>query len=143
MNVTRAPGGGVRVLNMSTRAFVVAVLVLVAAVALGGAGGAASTPIPVRVARQARVELRIFPSHLATVACRIPRGGPAPGGRIAGRCSTALAGTPGHGGASIVTFTERWGSGRRFHHTWRVRVTATNSIVWIRESGDEAPQTWR
>lgn len=135
---------------MTTRRVVVAVVFVVAATAFVGAGqashrktAATTSPIPIQAARRARTEFRIFPVAPGTVTCRIPRGGPTRGGTIAGRCSTSLAGTPGHGGASIVTFTERWGNGWRFHHTWRVRVTATSKIVWIRESGNQAPQTWR
>jgi hypothetical protein len=145
--------GAVQQVTMAFNRAALAVLVVVG-VALGGgagelsaaAGGAPSgraSLLPIQDAKRARAVFRIFPSDPGTISCRIPRGGPAPGGTIAGRCSTALAGTPGHGGASIVTFTERWGHGWRLHHTWRVRVTATNKIVWIRESGNQAPQTWR
>ena len=43
----------------------------------------------------------------------------------------------------MVTFAEGWGSGLRLHHAWQVRVTATSKIIWIRQSGAPAPQTWR
>lgn len=134
----------------------VAVIVPLAAAAGSFAGvrvtsaRTAATPpptswIPVRAVRKARVEFKIFPIKPGTVSCRIPHGGNpvAAANPLHGRCSTTLADTPGHGGAWIVTFTERWHTNHWLAHIWRVRVTATSKIVWIRESGAVAPQNWR
>jgi hypothetical protein len=141
-------------MKLKLRGRVVLILAVVAAaIAFGGvryASGqsrvAAASPtssIPVRAARKTRFEFRIFPVKPSTISCRIPHGGPSSNATLAGRCSTSLADTPGHGGAWIVTFTERWGDRWRFHHTWQVRVTATSKLVWIHQSGAQAPQTWR
>jgi hypothetical protein len=126
----------------------VAVILIAAAAAVFGvadtasAWAAAPTDVsPVRAARRVRSEFKIFPIRPETISCHIPDGGnPLAAKPFVGRCSTMVADTPGHGGASIVIFTERWRTNRQLSHTWRVRVTATSSIVWVRESGAIAPQ---
>src|SRR5271154_7203980 len=126
------------------KALVVAVVAaLVAGVTACGASkkvgtGAARhfTPDSIRAARASSPNFKIFPARVASVACRIPRGGPyAPGKMwLAGTCATQLRMPAGiHGGHGTagrvlplidVAFTERWryGSKRWWHATYIVRV---------------------
>lgn len=107
------------------------------------ASAVSASRVPIQAARRARREFSIFPHERGTILCRIPRGSPGPTG-IPGTCSTSFSETPGHGGDWIIVFTERWAAGAtRSHHAWRVRVTATSRIRWIRQSGSEAPQSWK
>lgn len=104
----------------------------------------AGGPVPIEIARSSSPLFGIFPDHVATRPCRIPRGGPALGS-LRGTCSTRLRQEPR--GRSAVQFVEHWrGTGillARFTHTWRVLVGPSGRVLATRTAGAEAPQLWR
>ena len=82
------------------------------------------------------------------LACAIRGGGPAPGIRVPGRCSTAVV-LRGDGSA-LVRFVETW-DGRRFRgpgsaarpglrHGWLFTVSPTGGVRAPRSWGDVPPQ---
>jgi len=100
-------------------------------------------PAPIEVARSSSPLFAIFPGHVATRACRIPRGGPAVGS-FRGTCSTRLRFRHRR---TLVVFVEHWrGTGimlARFTHRWRVLVGASGRVLATHTTGAEAPQLWR
>jgi hypothetical protein len=47
----------------------------------------------IMAAQRSNGYLRAFPNQLGTINCRIPMGGPAPGGFLAGQCTTSVSTT--------------------------------------------------
>jgi hypothetical protein len=92
---------------------------------------------------------RAFPATVGSTRCVIHGGGPPPGLRIKGTCSTGVISPLGYSGHSIVFFTERW-PWREFHkagspkgiqqHSWRFTVLASGKVVRGASSGDFPPQ---
>lgn len=90
----------------------------------------------------------IFPAHLGTRSCLIPRGGPqrTRPAAIAGTCSTRLRVGPGFSGRTIVSFTETWrGRGHKkarqvLRHAWQIIETVSLKPVATRSVGNKAPQ---
>jgi hypothetical protein len=90
-----------------------------------------------------------FPKHSGHARCVIHGGGPFPGLRIKGACSTQVTFPPGHGGQAKVLFTETWPR-QEFHytsspqraqqHSWRFIVLATRKVIPDGQSGDFPPQ---
>jgi hypothetical protein len=86
-----------------------------------------------------------------TAPCMIGGGGPAPGVRLLGRCTTAIEhGLHGRGGVASIRLTEAWPK-RRFNaggiprggwlsHTWVFAVTGSGRIVARAQAGAAAPQ---
>jgi hypothetical protein len=96
--------------------------------------------------------LSLLPKKPETIACVIPGGGPLPGIRVPGTCSTTVR--PGSNDEATVRFVERWdardfhgpGTGGRRHlsHTWELTVSlhrpAGGSVVHSRDYGDFPPR---
>jgi len=162
---------------MKARSVVIGVLALALAAGLTACGGSkkrgvtvAISPAPsppsqsrtatdeIRAARRSSVDFKIFPLHVSSIHCQIPRGGPyVPGKmRLDGTCATQLLTyhppkgiNGGHGtvGTVEVAFTERWhypaGSKRWWHATYIVLVQ--HGHVLKREThstGATPPQSW-
>jgi hypothetical protein len=96
--------------------------------------------------------LSLFPKKPETAPCVIPSGGPAPGIRVPGTCSTTVR--LGRNDEAMVCFVERWdardfhgpGTGGRRHlsHTWELTVSlhtpAGGGVVHTRDYGDFPPR---
>jgi hypothetical protein len=90
-----------------------------------------------------------FPNHAGRAVCGIPEGGPAPGRRIMGVCTTRVVSRPGYSGQAFVMFTETW-PWRRFHyagtrqrpqsHSWRFVVLPSGKVRLSRQGGNFPPQ---
>ena len=143
------------------RTYLVAV-VLPALVALGvQCGSAHAAPQPttktfIKLAMQSSVAqtwaLSPFPKKPGTVKCVIHGGGPAPGIRVPGKCSTVVLRHSTQ--SATVRFIERWnarrfrgpGAGGRKHlsHTYDLKVSTKavsgHHLVQRRSYGDFPPQ---
>lgn len=121
-----------------------------------GSSGKPDADAYVQMAMQSSVGkdlgLSLFPGKPETTACVIPGGGPPPGIRVPGTCSTTVR--TGRNDEATVRFVERW-EARRFHgpgtgsrrhlsHTWELSVSkhasAGASVVATRDYGDFPPQ---
>jgi len=164
---------------MKARRVLIAALVLVLAAGLTACGGSkkggvttAVSPAPtppiqsrtttadIRAARSSSVDFKIFPLHVSSIACQIPRGGPPPPpgkkALIQGTCATQLltyhgskTNPGGHGSIGIVevAFTERWhypaGSKRWWRSTYIVLVRHGQVLKRDTHStGATPPQSW-
>ncbi len=76
---------------------------------------------------------QLFPKKPGTVSCVIPGGGPPPGAREPGTCTTFVQ-LP-----ELVRFTEAWDS---FSYSWEFTVSATGEVLKTRSYGDPPPQLW-
>jgi hypothetical protein len=88
-----------------------------------------------------------FPHRVGRQRCVIRGGGPAPGLRIMGLCSTRVIYDSGGSGAEVV-FTQTW-PWRSFHtgtarrpqkHSWRFIASGNGDVSPHGESGDFPPQ---
>jgi hypothetical protein len=97
--------------------------------------------------------LDLFPKDAETVKCMIPGGGPPPGIRVRGTCSTSVR-FRGNDEAT-VRFVQRWNArhfdadpGRAIHlsHTWEITIKRDGTdgeAVRIRDYGDFPPRLVR
>jgi hypothetical protein len=162
---------------MKARRVLIAALLLVSAGGLTACGGSkkdavttAISPAPtppgqsrtttadIRAARRSSVDFKIFPLHVSSIRCQIPRGGPyVPGKmRLDGSCATQLLTyhppkgiKGGHGtiGMVEVAFTERWhypaGNRRWWHSTYIVLVRHGHVLKRdTHRTGATPPQSW-
>ena len=162
---------------MKARRVLIGALVLVLAAGLSACGGSkkgggttAISPAPtppsqsrsetadIRAARSSSVDFKIFPLHVSSIRCQIPRGGPYVPGKMQldGTCATQLltyhgskTNPGGHGSIGIVevAFTERWhypaGSKRWWHATYIVLVRHGHVLKRDTHStGATPPQSW-
>jgi hypothetical protein len=96
--------------------------------------------------------LSLFPKKPKTTVCVIPGGGPPPGIRVPGTCSTTVR--LGRNDEATVRFVEHWdarrfhgpgtGGRRRLSHTWELTVSphapAGARVVATRDYGDFPPR---
>jgi hypothetical protein len=158
-------GGPCRIRRaMKARSVVVGSLVLALAAGLTACGGSKRSgtgvirtdlgPVgraSIRAALMSSPNFKIFPRQVASISCRIPRGGPyVPGKmRLDGTCTTRFipASPPGAGGVVTVVLTERWrypsGSKRQSHTTWIVPVAHGHVLnAETHTTGASPPQSW-
>lgn len=90
-------------------------------------------------------DFRYFPHYVGSARCGIPF---VWGRRIKGTCTTQVAPRRGHGGQTLVTFSERWpwrefhysGAPRRtLHHHWVFDLLPSGKIVFVHQTGDFPP----
>ena len=102
------------------------------------------------VLRSSHGAFGFFPKSVGAASCVIPGGGPAPGLRIRGRCSTKVSFESGrYSGRPVVVLTESWpwrsfhrvGSPfREQHHRWHFVVLPSRKVLALGQNGDFPPQ---
>jgi len=131
------------------------VFLLVAAVVVVGSGcnnrgDGEKEPVAVKAVFETNLSMSgLFPTTPKTVRCVIPGGGPAPGIRIPGTCTTLV--TIAGDGSAVVRLRETWdghhfngpGSSARpgLEHTWEFTVTKSGRVRSSRDYGDFPPQS--
>ena len=110
--------------------------------------GASSALRAVWNSPEGRARGALFPRTPGTRPCVIRGGGPAPGIRVRGRCSTSVEGA--NNGGTEVRLTERWGADEFYgpgssgsgelNHSWVFVVAQSGEVLSIREEGAFPPE---
>jgi hypothetical protein len=140
--------GQLRFLSMLVVVLVAACGVQPANPAILSATATAAEDGPIKAAAAAFKLSDPFPRHSGSKSCAIVGGGPYPGIRVSGKCSTVAVRS--YAGPWIVTFTEKWDA-RAFHsigdpvngeltYSWVFAVTDAGQATFLRGQGNLPPQ---